>query len=81
VANAVAHAELSVKKTNSALAAFGVTLMNTIKWQAASSMIHGAMSVFSDAVSHIEKLDKALNDIQIVSGKTSKEMASFAKRA
>jgi hypothetical protein len=55
--------------------------MNTIKWQAASSMIHGAMSVFSDAVSHIEKLDKALNDIQIVSGKTSKEMASFAKRA
>ena len=81
VANAVAHAELSVKKTNSALASFGVTLMNTIKWQAASTMIHGAMSAFSDAVQHIEKLDRALNDIQIVSGKTASEMAGFAKRA
>lgn len=80
-ANAVAHAELSVKKTNTALANFGVTLMNTIKWQAASTMIHGVMGAFSAAVGHIEKLDKALNNIQIVTGKTSAEMASFAKRA
>lgn len=81
VANAVAHAELSVKKTNKALANFGTTLMNTIKWQAASTMIHGVMGAFSAAVGHIEKLDKALNNIQIVTGKTSAEMASFAKRA
>ena len=81
VANAVAHAELSVKKTNSALQSFGVTLMNTIKWQAASTMIHGVMSAFSSAIGHIEKLDKALNNIQIVTGKTSAEMAAFAKRA
>ncbi len=81
VANAVAHAGLSVKKTNAALAAFGTTLMNTIKWQAASTMIHGVMSAFSASVSHIEKLDKALSDIQIVTGKTSNEMAAFAKQA
>jgi hypothetical protein len=37
--------------------------MNTIKWQAASSMIHGVMSAFNSAVSHIEKLDKSLNSI------------------
>ena len=81
VANAVAHAELSVKKTNAALAAFGTTLMNTIKWQAASTLIHGVMSAFSSAVGHIEKLDSALNKIQVVTGKTSAEMAGFAKRA
>jgi hypothetical protein len=72
---------LSVKKTNAALAAFGTTLMNTIKWQAASTLIHGVMSAFSSAVGHIEKLDSALNNIQIVTGKTSAEMAGFAKRA
>jgi hypothetical protein len=44
-------------------------------------MIHGVMSTFSAAVGHIEKLDKALNDIQIVTGKTSTEIASFAKKA
>ena len=81
VANAVAHAELSMKKTNTTLAALGTTLMNTIKWQAASTLIHGVMSAFSSAVGHIEKLDKALNNIQIVTGKTSAEMAGFAKRA
>jgi hypothetical protein len=44
-------------------------------------MIHGAMSAFSDAVHHIKNLDKALTDIQIVTGNTAKEMESFAKRA
>jgi hypothetical protein len=32
VANAVAHSELSIRKTNKALHNFGTTLMNTIKW-------------------------------------------------
>ena len=81
IANAVAHAELSTRKANSALQSFGVTLMNTIKWQAASSMIHGVMGAFNSAVSHIEKLDKSLNSIQIVTGKTAAQMASFAKQA
>jgi hypothetical protein len=42
-------------------------------------MIHAAMGAFQSAVSHIEDLDKSLNSIQIVSGKSAKEMASFAK--
>jgi hypothetical protein len=42
-------------------------------------MIHGVMSTFSDAIRHIEKLDRALNNIQIVTGKTANEMAGFAK--
>jgi hypothetical protein len=42
-------------------------------------MVHGVMSAFSAAVNHVEKLDKALNSIRIVTGKSSAEMASFAK--
>ena len=81
VANAIAHADLSTKKANATLQAFGTTLMNTIKWQAASTLIHGVMSTFSAAVTHVESLDRALNNIQIVSNKSAIEMAAFAKRA
>ena len=81
VANAVASADLKVRHTNQALKNFGVTLMNTIKWQAASTMIHAAMGAFQGAVRHIEDLDKSLKSIQIVSNKTSAEMAAFAKQA
>ena len=78
---AIAHADLSIKKTNSTLANFGVTLMNTIKWQASSTLIHGVMGAFSSAVGHIKNLDKALNDIQIVTNKTANDMANFARQA
>ena len=81
LSQAIAHADLSIKKTNSTLASFGTTLMNTIKWQASSTLIHGVMSAFSSAVSHIKNLDKALNDIQIVTNKTANDMANFARRA
>lgn len=81
LSKAISMAELSTKKANGALHNFGITLMNTIKWQAASSMIHGVMGAMSSAVGHIEKLDKALNSIQIVSNKSTIEMASFAKSA
>jgi hypothetical protein len=63
LSKAISMAELSTKKANGALHNFGITLMNTIKWQAASSMIHGVMGAMSSAVGHIEKLDKALNSI------------------
>lgn len=80
LASAVAQADLSIKHTNSRLKDFGVTLMNTIKWQMASTMIHAVSGAFSQAVTHVEKLDKALNGIQIVTNKTNVEMAAFAKR-
>jgi hypothetical protein len=63
LASAVAQADLSIKHTDSRLKNFGTTLMNTIKWQMASTMIHAVSGAFSNAVSHVEKLDKALNSI------------------
>lgn len=81
VASAVASAELSTKKANTALQKFGNTLMNTIRWQASSMLIQGVTKSVTDAVRHIEELDKSLTNIKIVSGKNTDEMAKFAKQA
>jgi len=55
--------------------------MNTIKWQASSSLIHGLMSSISGAISYAKNLNSTLNDIRIVTGQSSDDMAKFAQAA
>jgi DNA/RNA-binding domain of Phe-tRNA-synthetase-like protein len=52
-----------------------------LRWQLASSAINAVTSAATNAVSHIEDLDKSLNNIRIVTGKGAEEMARFAKEA
>lgn len=66
---------------NSTLAGALTTLKNTVKWQMSSSLIHGLMSTMSGAVSYVKQMDSALNDIRIVTGKSTEEMARFASYA
>jgi hypothetical protein len=68
-------------RVNQRLRDFGTTLLNTIKWQLASSAIHAVSGMLSSAVRHAEELNVALNDIRIVTGKSSSEMALFAAEA
>lgn len=81
VATAVASAEAPMLRVNQRLKDFGVTLANTIKWQIASTAIHGISGMLSSAVSHAEDLNKALNDIRIVTGYSTNTMANFAIEA
>ena len=81
VATAVASAEAPMIRVNQRLKDFGTTLLNTIKWQLASSAIHAVSGMLSSAVRHAEELNVALNDIRIVTGKSSSEMAYFAAEA
>lgn len=81
LAQSISQAEIPAKRLNGVFARFGDTLLRTIRWQVASSLIHGFMSTVSQAVSYIEKLDKSLNSIQIVTQKSDSEMAHFAKTA
>ena len=55
--------------------------MNTMKWQLMSSIIHGAISSFSAAITHAQDLNNALNDIRIVTGYGTDTMADFAAEA
>jgi len=57
------------------------TLGNTIKWNAASSVVNGLSRSVEQAWGYVKNLDSSLNDIRVVTGKSADEMANFAKQA
>ena len=67
-------ADTSAMKLNGTLAGFGKTLMSTIKWSIASSMIQGFVGGCQKAVGHLKDLNEALNDIRIVTGYSNIQM-------
>ena len=81
IATAIASAEAPTLKLNKRLAEMGQTLLNTAKWQIASSLIHGVAGAMSSAVQHAEDLNDALNEIRVVTGYSTDYMAKFAKEA
>lgn len=81
VAQAISQAEAPLIRVNDKLKNFGVTLLNTIKWQLASNLIHGVQGAIEGAVSHAKDLNSALNDIRIVTGYSSDYMADFTAKA
>ena len=57
------------------------TLANTIKWNVASSVVNGLTRSVQQAWGYTQSLDRSLNDIRIVTGKSSEEMGKFAIKA
>ena len=68
LSNAIAQAEVPMRQYSKTVSNLITTLGNTIKWQAASSAVHAFSGVIQGAIGHAKNLNKALNDIQIVSG-------------
>jgi len=81
MAQAIANTEVPLKRTNTMLNNMMTTLKNTAKWELSSSFVHGIESAVSGAVSYVKELDSTLNNIRIVTGKSSADMAAFAKQA
>lgn len=81
LATAVSQAETPMYKMNKTLASMGTTLLNTIKWSISSAAINAFTGSIRNAISHAKALDSALNDIRIVSGLSTEEMARFAEKA
>lgn len=81
VANAIATAEMPLKRTNSLLAEFAVTLKNTAKWEISSKIMHGFESAISSAYNYAQDLNESLNNIRIVTGYDADKMADFAESA
>lgn len=79
--NTISTAQAPIKTLSKTFTTISTTLMNTIKWQAASSLIHGAMSSISGAISYAKNLNSTLTDIRVVTGASSDEMARFAIQA
>ena len=81
IQRSIATANVQIKQANGFLAQMRSTLMNTLRWQIASSALHSMASAVSSAVQYAEDLDKSLNNIRIVTGQNADQMAKFAKEA
>ena len=81
LAKAIASAQTPMLNVSNAIAEFGKTLVNTVKWQLASNLIHGVQGALQAAVSHAKDLNSALNDIRIVTGYSIDRMSEFVNEA
>lgn len=81
IVNAIAKTEIPIRKTNSLLNDFAITMKNTFKWQISSNIMHGLESSLNGAVSYARNLNTALTDIRIVTGQSADDMARFAAQA
>lgn len=81
VYDSISRVKLPIKETNKALEKMGETIANTIRWTVSSAAFGAVTNNLSEAIGYIKALDKSLNNIRIVTGKTAEEMSIFAKEA
>ena len=80
-AQSIQQAELPLKRTNALMSELWTTMKNTARWQLTSSAMHGFMSAVSSAYGYAKDLNESLNNIRIVSGQSTEQMAKFAEEA
>lgn len=81
LATSIMRADVPLRTTNKLLNEFKTTLMNTARWQISSSILHGFMGTLQSAYGYAQDLNQSLNNIRIVTGYGSDEMAKFAEQA
>ena len=81
LAQSVANAEVPIRRSNALLSEMWVTMKNTARWQLSSSILHGFMGALSSAYGYAQDLNESLNNIRIVTGYSSEQMAQFAEQA
>ena len=79
--NSIQAADVPVKRVNARLQEMKTTLANTARWQLSSSLLHGFMGAVQSAYGYVQDLNESLNNIRIVTGYGSDEMAQFADQA
>ena len=77
----IMQAELPLKRTNKLVDKLWDSLKKTVTWQVTSTVTHGIWGGVEKAYRYAQDLNQSLTDIQIVTGKSSDEMARFAKSA
>lgn len=81
IATEVLTTNNQVKQSSQLLTKMGTTFANTIRWGITSSVWRSFLGTFEHAYSYTMSLDKSLNNIRIVTGKSAEEMDRFAKKA
>ena len=81
LAQSIAAADQPMITLGSRLNNFLTTLKNTARWQISSSLLHGLMGGVQSAYYYAQDLNESLNNIRIVTGKDTEQMAKFAESA
>ena len=72
---------LKLKQTNSLIDSMGKTMINTVKWGVASSVMNTFTQSVQGAFQYVQSLEKSLTNIRIVTGDSTERMAEFAVQA
>lgn len=81
VASSVLTTNLQLKETSSLIDSMGKTMVNTVKWGIASSVMNTFTQSVQSAFSYVEGLEKSLTSIRIVTGDSQQRMEAFAQSA
>lgn len=77
----IMQAETPLRKTNKLLDDFWTNLKKTAGWTISSNIIHGLQGALQHAYGYAKDLNESLNNIRIVTGQSTDQMAKFAKQA
>ena len=81
LAASINQAEIPLRRSSTLLTEFATTLKNTARWQISSSILHGFMGTVQSAYGYAKDLNSSLNQIRIVTGQSTDQMAKFAEQA
>ena len=81
LATAISSTKLPLQESHNLLRSMGTTLTNPVKWSIASNAINTVTGSVQKAWSYTKQLDESLNNIMIVTEKSSDSMAEFARQA
>lgn len=81
MASSVLTTNLQLKETHSLIQNMGTTMMNTVKWGIASSIMNTFAQSVQSAFSYVQGLESSLTSIRIVTGDSTEKMEQFAQQA
>ena len=81
MARSVLTTNQQLKQTHSLINQMGTTMVNTVKWGIASSVMNTFTSSVQGAFTYVESLEKSLTNIRIVTGDSQQKMEQFADSA
>lgn len=81
VASSLLNTNLQLRQSSKLLDDMATTMANTVKWGIASSIMNTFTGSVQKAWGFTKQLDTSLNNIRIVTEKSSEDMEQFAKQA
>ena len=81
LAASITNAETPMLRLSAGMKKLGETFANTIRWQISSTALNALIGSVQSAYRYAQDLDKSLNNIRIVTEKSTDQMAKFAVQA